>query len=315
MSIKKELPKIKENILLADYTTFKIGGPGRYFLTVKNRKELIEAVKTAKKFKAPFFILGGGSNTLFSDKGFKGMVIKCQTSGIKRKNNMISAESGVLLKDLVELALDNSLTGLEWAVKIPGTLGGAVSGNAQAFGSRMSDSVKSAKAFDTGDFKIKNFSKKECNFSLKNSIFKNNKNLIIISAVLKLKKGNKKEIKEKIKDYTRHRKRMHPLDYPCAGSVFINPEIKITDKRLFKKFPDLEEQNKKRAIPSAYLIERCGLKGKKIGGAQFSKKHANFIINLNKAKSKDVKDLIKLAKERVKKTFGVVLKEEIQIIE
>jgi len=296
MDIKKRLPKIQENISLAEYTTIKIGGKARYFFKAENKEDLIKTIRVAKEFKLPFFILAGGSNILFSDKGYKGLVIKFQISNFKIQDSNIYTEAGVKLDNLVKSAQKENLTGLEWAAGIPGTVGGAIYGNAQAFNVKMSDLVKEVEILDIKTLKIKNLSKNQCSFSLKNSIFKINKNLIIISAVLKIKKGNKKEIEEKIKEFLKYRKEKHPLNFPSAGSVFINPE------------------NSKGIIHAGYLIEKCGLKGKKIGKAQISDKHANFIVNLKGAKSEDVLKLIKLTKQKVKEKFGILLKEEIQII-
>jgi len=208
MDIKKHLPKIQENISLAKHTTLKIGGKACYFFVAKNKEDLIKAIRTAKEFKIPFFILGEGSNILFSDKGFKGLIIKFQVFPILRiedprlsvgtsfkfQDSKLYTEAGVKLDDLVKLAQRESLTGLEWAAGIPGTVGGAIYGNAQAFKAKISDTVKSVEVLDTKTLKVKNLSKKQCHFSQKNSVFKTNKNLVIISAILKLKKGKKKEI-------------------------------------------------------------------------------------------------------------------------
>ena len=314
MKIEEYLPKVERNVSLAEYNTFKIGGKAQYFFIARNKDNLIKAIKTAKDLKLPFFILGKGSNILFSDKGFKGLVVNFRFSTCDFKKNKIFAGAGTLLNKLVRSAQKNNLTGLEWAVGIPGTLGGAIYGNAQSFFVRMSDIVESVEALDKRTLEIKNFSNEGCCFYLKNSIFKTNKDLIILSAVLRLKKGNKRGIEKRIKDYLSYRRTRHPLRFPSAGSVFINPEIKIENTGLFKQFPQLKEFNKKGVIPSAYLIEQCGLKGKKIGKAQFSDKHTNFIINLGGAKAKDVLALINLAKQEVKKKFGISLKEEIQII-
>lgn len=338
MSIKKFLPKIQKNISLAKYTTFKIGGPARYFFVAKNKEDLIEGIKAAKRFKLPFFILGGGSNILFSDKGFNGLIIKFQVSSAtlqrisrfaqssKLYESNIYAEAGMKLEDIVKLATRESLTGLEWAAGIPGTIGGAVYGNASAFGSVTGDIVKSIEVLDFKTLRIKNFSKKDCKFSQKDTVFKNRKNLIIISVVFKLKKGNKKQIQKKIKEYLSYRKESHPFNFSSAGCAFKNYKLKSNpleslslrliqkNKKLLKKFPELKEFNKIGIIPASYLVEKSGLKGKKIGGAQISTKHANFIVNFKKAKTKDVIKLIKLAKQKVKKKFGVNLKEEVQII-
>jgi len=314
MKIEDYLPKVQKNVSLAEYNTFKIGGKAQYFFIARNKDNLIKAIKAAKNLKLPFFILGKGSNILFSDKGFKGLVVNFKFSKCDFKKNKVYAGAGVMLNKLVKLAKKENLAGMEWAIGIPGTLGGAIYGNAQSFFVRMSDIVESVEALDKRTLEIKNFSNEGCCFSLKNSIFKKNKNLMIISAVLKLKKGGKKGIEKRIKDYLSYRRTRHPLKFPSAGSVFINTEIRIENPELLKRFPELKEFNKKGVIPSAYLIEKCGLKGRKIGRAQISDKHANFIINLGGAKAKDVLALINLAKQEVKKKFGISLREEIQII-
>lgn len=314
MKLEELLPKVKENISLKEYTTFKIGGNARYFLIAETKDDVISAIKTAKEIKLPFFIIGGGSNLLFSDKGFKGLIIKLKNSKIERSDNSIYCEAGAKINDLSSFALKESLSNLEWAFGIPGTLGGAIYGNAQAFGERISNIVESVEAFDAREEVIKRFSNEECCFSLKNSVFKQNKNLIILSAILIMRDGNAKEMQEKMQEHLKHRQNNHPLNFPSAGSVFINTEVKIKNEKMLKDFPEFSVFNNKGFIPSSYLIEKCGLKGKKIGGAQISERHANFIVNLGDAKAKDVIRLIKLVKTKVKKIFKIDLDVEIQII-
>jgi len=256
--------EFQKNVSLKKYTTFRIGGKAKYFFVAKTKDNLIEAIKTAKKKKLPFFILGDGSNLLVSDKGYKGLVIKF----------------GQPLSLYV-------FQGLEWATGIPGTIQGAVCGNAGAFGKSMKDVVKEVKVFDTKTEKIKNFKNKDCQFSYKNSIFRKKKNLIILSVEIKSKKSNPKKIKE----YFNYKKETQPLNFPSAGSVFRNPA----------------------GFFAGELIDKCGLKGKRVGNVKISEKHANFIVNLGNGKAKDVIKLIKLIKNKVKKKFGVVLKEEIRI--
>jgi len=268
--------------LLKNYTTFQIGGPAKYFYIAENKTELIEATKQAKKLKLPFFVLGGGSNLLISDKGFKGLVIKF----------------GQPLSLYVS-------KGLEWAVGIPGTIQGAVWSNAGAFKKSMKDIVKEVEVFDTKTGKIKIFKNKNCRFSYRNSIFRKEKNLIILSVKIKSKKSNTK----KIKRYLDYRKKTQPLEFPSAGSIFKNPKNLAAGELL-----DEEDKSSSSAFAAARLIEECGLKGKKIGQAQISEKHGNFIVNLGQAKAKDVVKLIKLAKQKVKNKFGIVLKEEIVIL-
>lgn len=314
IGIKKELPEIRENVLLSEQSTYKIGGRARYFFEAKNKEDIIMAIKTVKKLKLPFFILAGGSNILFSDKGFKGLVIKIAMRDCYLRGSNVFAEAGVVLRDIVSLSVQNDLQGFEWAAGIPGTLGGAIFGNAQAFGDKISDNVKSVEALNVKTLEIRKLTNIQCEFKSKNSIFKSKGNLVIISAVLKLKNGKLGEIKETVKEHLDYRKNMHPLKYPSAGSVFVNPEIKITDKKLLSKFPDLAEFNKKGFIHAGYLIDMCGLKGKKCGKAQISEQHANFIVNLGGAKAKDILCLINLAKKSVFRKFKVKLEEEIRIV-
>lgn len=295
--------RFQENVLLSKHTTFRIGGPAKYFCIARNKEDLIKAVKKAKELKLPFFILGGGSNVLALDKGYNGIVIKVQSSKLKispyggspegRHNSEIYAEAGVKLEDIVKLSDKKSLTGMEWAAGIPGTVGGAVYGNAQAFDIKMSDIIKSVEVLNAGTLEIKSLNKKDCQFLVKNSIFKKNKNLIILLVVLSLEEENKEKIQKEIKEHLSIRKQRHLLSFPSAGSIFIN---------------------KAGGLPSSYLIEKAGLKGVRVGGAKVSKKHAGFIVNTGKAKAGDVLKLIKIIKQKVKSKFGIDLEEEIQII-
>jgi UDP-N-acetylmuramate dehydrogenase len=307
--------EIRRNVELKNFATFKIGGAAKYFCVAKNKEDLLRALDFAKENKIKLFILGGGSNLLISDKGFDGLVIKIDIIKIECKDNLIFSGAGASLNSIAKMAQKNNLTGFEWAFGIPGaSLGGAIFGNAQAFGSRMQDCVKEVEVFDAKNKKLAVFSKDQCSFSLKNSIFKKNKNLIIISAVLQLAKGEELRIKQKTQEYMNHRKLAHPMDFPSAGSVFVNPEMVVKNKNLIKKYPEFEKFNRVGVVPAGFLIERCGLKGKKIGKAQISEKHANFIINLGGAKAKDVVKLINLAKQKVRQKFGINLVIEIQIL-
>ena len=312
--VLQKLPKVKKGVLLKDYTTYKIGGPAQYFFIAKSKEDLLVALETAKILKLPIFILGGGSNLLISDKGLKGLVIKINVLGVKFQGNEAFVGSGVNLTKLAYLSASEGLSGLEWSAGVPGTIGGAIFGSAQAFGTRMSDAVKEVEAIDSKTFKIKKFTKEQCKFSLKNSIFKKNNNLVIVSAVLEFKKEDTTKIKNKIKEFLGYRKKFHPLNFPSAGSTFINPKNKVRDRILLKKFPELNEYNRAGSIPSGYLIAKSGLAGRKIGNAQISEKHANFIINLGGAKAKDILALISLAKKTVKNNFDIDLEPEVQFL-
>ncbi|MFA6190611.1 MAG: UDP-N-acetylmuramate dehydrogenase [Candidatus Staskawiczbacteria bacterium] len=313
--LKKDLIGIEKNVSLKNYTTYKIGGPAKYFFVAKNKENLINAVKIAKALKLSVFIMGGGSNLLIADKGFNGLVIKIDITGVEFKDNKLFVGAGEKLAKLSYLTADQGLSGLEWAAGIPGAeIGGSIYGHAQAFGDKISDNIESVQVIDAKTLRFKNFTKKQCQFSLKNSSFKKNRNLIIVSAVLVFGSGEKEEIRNKIKEFLDYRRSKHPVIFPSAGSAFVNPEKKITNKKLLEKFPELKEFNIKGVIPAGYLINKSGLSGKKIGNAQISEKHSNFIINIGGAKAKDVLALINLAKKKVKNNFGISLEPEVQFV-
>jgi UDP-N-acetylmuramate dehydrogenase len=300
--------KFRKNVSLKNYTTFKIGGRAKYFFIAKTKKDLIKAVATAKKLKLPFFVLGGGSNLLVSDKGYNGLIINFKFSIFNFQKNKIIVGAGTKLGELVNASAERRLSGLEWASGIPGTVGGAVFGNAGSFQKSMKDVVKEVEVLDTKDSRFEIYDFKKCKFGYRNSIFKHKKNLIILSVILNLKKGKKSEIKKKIKEYLNYKKERQPLNYPSAGSIFKNPSG-FSAGELGE-----EDESSSLSFAAARLIEKCGLKGKRIGQAKISEKHANFIVNLGNARAKEVKKLINLIKKEVKKKFGVLLDEEIQFL-
>jgi UDP-N-acetylmuramate dehydrogenase len=286
-------------------------------LETEKKEDIVRVISAAKKFNLPFFILGGGSNLLVSDKGFKELVIKIKNKELKVKNNKIFVEAGVVLNQLVNTALKNNLSGLEWAAGIPGTVGGAICGNAGAFNKSTGDLVKNVEVLEVANCKIKILNNKDCNFRYRDSIFKHKKNLIVLSATLQFKKRNKKEIKERIKKYLNYRKETQPLNYPSAGSIFKNPKgfsgaaASFAAASFAAARQGEEDKSSSLSFAAARMIEECGLKGKRIGNVKISEKHANFIVNLGQGKAKDVKKLIELAKKRVKNKFGIDLEEEI----
>lgn len=229
---------------------------------------------------------------LVSDKGFSGVVIKIENWKLKIINSKVIAGAGLSLSKLLSVTANAGLLGLEWAAGIPGaTVGGAVRGNAGAFETEMKDIVAKVEVFNAKSGKIKIFNNKNCMFGYRESIFKKNPNLIIFSVELRLKKSTKEEVKEKAKEILGHRMGRHPK-FPSAGSIFKNlKNVRARD-----------------------LIEKAGLKGKKIGQAQISEQHANFIVNLGNAKASDVLSLINLVKKKVKKKFKISLQEEIHYL-
>lgn len=271
--------------------SFRIGGKAKIIVFPETTEHLVKILNFIKEEK--HIVLGNGTNCFFSDSFYDGIVIvTSKISKVLCENNFIVAQTGACCGEICALALEKSLTGLEFAFGIPGTVGGCVTMNASAYEHSFSQIVSECEAFDYETGKIIKLSNKECCFFKKKSVF-SSKKLCLLSASLKLEIGDKKSILEKMQNYLNRRKKSQPLDKPSAGSTFIRPKTGYASQ----------------------LIDKCGLKGYSIGGAQVSKKHAGFIINTGGATSKDVIDLIEFVKNRVYDTFGVMLKEEIIYIE
>lgn len=312
-ALKKKLPGVRKQVSMAKHTTFKIGGPAEYFFIARSERDIVKAVKTAQKIHIPIFIFGGGSNLLVSDDGIEGLVVKIKNDDIALlKNGAIKAGAGVDMGKLVSFSIDKSLAGLEWAGGLPGTFGGAIRGNAGAFGGETKDSIIQVKALD-GNLRIKKFNNKRCKFSYRNSIFKE-KGWIILSATMKLQKGNKKELKRIAQSHIDYRKQKHPLEYGSAGSVFKNVPVETLNPAFKKEFSDKVKKDPFPIVPAAWFIIGAKLAGKQIGGAQVSTKHSNYIINVNKALTADVIQLVELIKRRIKSGYGVDLEPEVQIV-
>ena len=301
MNIKEILEKSKlnkENLYydepMAKHTSFKIGGPADVFIKVDNIEELKETLDLSKQNQIPLTIIGNGSNLLVTDKGIRGITAKLNLKDIEIKNEnnkqIIKVEAGVPVGLLAQKLLKEEITGFEELSGIPGTIGGAVIMNAGAHGKELKDILKKVTAMDYNG-NIHEFTNEECQFSYRNSRFQKEK-YIILQATLELEKGNSTEIKEKMDDYMQFRKEKQPIEYPNAGSTFKRGEDFVTAK----------------------LIDEAGLKGYKVGGAQVSKKHAGFIVNVDNATAKDVIELTDYIKEKIEEKFGKKINLEIQII-
>jgi len=307
--------EIKKDISLSQYTTFKIGGPAQFFAAVKNINELKEALDYAKNNNLPFFILGGGSNVLASDKGYEGLVIKMESQKITvdKAQMVISAEAGCQLSKIINESVANNLSGLEWAAGIPGTLGGAIRGNAGAYGGEMSGIVLEVKALNKDTLETKIFNQAECNFSYRQSVFKEDNQFIILSASLKLKSGDKAKSQARIKEIIQERSIKQPKGLGSAGSFFVNPVVEQID--LIKEFEKEKGiRNKNGKLPAGWLIEKAGLKGKKIGSAMISDVHPNYFVNTGRAKADEIEILVSLVKQQVRDKFGVELQEEVEYL-
>lgn len=281
-----------ENEPMSKHTSFKIGGPAKLFVSPADSNTLSELITNCKNYDIPTVYFGNGSNILFNDYGFDGVVISTSrmTEISLQDENVIECGSGVKNSVLCQFALENSLSGFEFLWGIPGTVGGAAFMNAGAYGGEIKDVIVGCE-YITSDGEIKEMSSDEMDLSYRHSIFSENGG-IITKVKLRGKLDNKEVIRTLMDELMERRRTKQPLEFPSAGSVFKRPE----------------------GYFAAALIEECGLKGESVGGAQVSEKHSGFIINTGNATASDVKQLVEIIKETVFMQKGVQLECEIRVI-
>jgi UDP-N-acetylmuramate dehydrogenase len=286
--------RLRPNVILAPYTTFGIGGKANYFYRAIKPDELVFAVRTAQKLKLRFLVLGGGSNVLVSDSGFGGLVIKNECRDMWKDHQTVTCQSGVLLDQTVKQALNYSLSGLEFAVGIPGTVGGAIRGNAGAFGRAVGYLLTKAVVL-TRNNEIKEVERDFFRFGYRDSVLKR-KGGIVLSATFGLREKDKSRIKKQMEEYLENRNSNLPWKERSAGCFFKN----------------VVQGGKK--ISAGYLLDQLGVKSMRVGGTQVSDRHANFLINRKKAKAQDVKKLSSKLKRLVRNEFNINLEEEVVYI-
>lgn len=275
---------------LSSYTSLRIGGPADYYFEPLDKADATVIIKYLQSQEVPYTVIGKGSNLLVSDSGFRGAVVNIEKGlkSLKVENTRVYVEAGVLLNRFVDMCIQNSLKGVEMLAGIPGTIGGAIFMNAGAYGGEISTYLTQIEIMRDGNCYL--IPKEDIKFSYRYASFSNHD--VIISAQFQLPVGEKSELEKKKNELLLTRNRKHPINYPNCGSVF-------------KNLPD---------APAAKYIEECGLKGKRIGNAQVSEKHANFIINLGGATASDVYSLINLVKKSVFEKFSISLELEVKLL-
>ena len=288
-----DIGKITKDVFASKFTTYKVGGLVRAIIYPKNTDKLVLLCRLIKKHNIKYKILGNGSNLLFSDKIYEGVLIKLdEFNKIEFFGNKVVCGAGASLMKVAREAIKRGLAGLEFAAGIPGTIGGAVYMNAGAYKSDMGYVTRTVKVL-TDDLKIITLTNEEMNFHYRSSFLQSHPNYICLEATLRLEKGDKSALEAVVKDRKERRVKSQPLNYPSAGSVFRNPE---------------------NADPAGKLIEDAGLKGLTKGGAEVSNIHANFIINKKEASAQDIHDLIMFVKDAVKEHYGIDLKVEQEFV-
>lgn len=282
--------QIKVDEPMKNHVTFRVGGPADFFVMPKNGEELEWVLKQCVKHEMPYYIIGNGSNLLVSDQGYRGVVIQLfrQLNDIQCEGNMIRAQAGALLSAVANRALEEGLTGFEFAAGIPGTLGGACVMNAGAYGGEMKDVLKTVTVL-TREGELLTLEKNELELGYRTSIIAK-KDYIVLEAQIELQEGDPEQIKEVMDDLKERRITKQPLEYPSAGSTFKRPEGYFAGK----------------------LIQDTGLQGFQVGGAQVSEKHCGFVINKDQATAADIAELIRQVQDRVEEKFGVRLETEVK---
>lgn len=291
--------KIEEHVPLSRLTSLHVGGPARYVAHISNQEDMAEALALAQREQLPFFVLGKGSNTLFSDKGYPGVIFLMANRQFSIEGTTIRAGAGLFMRLLVTKALDAHLRGLEELAGIPGTVGGAVRGNAGTWQTEIKDVVKEILVWrpdETGTYQLLTMKSDQCGFGYRHSIFKQHPDWIVWEVVFQMKEGVASDGQVLVAKDLHDRHTKQPYDAPSAGSVFKNPD-------------------KAGGIFSGKLIEAAGLKGYRVGGAEISPKHGNFIVNRGGASAQDILQLIETAQKKVKEQFGVDLTPEIEIVD
>jgi UDP-N-acetylmuramate dehydrogenase len=313
--LTKELGStVRAQVLLAPYTTFKIGGPADIFFEAKTTEELIRAIGLARTLSIPFCVLGGGTNILIGDKGIRGLVIKNSTrqiairgvvgaakSGVSSKTAFVEADAGVLLNSLVRFTVEEGLAGLEMHLGLPGTVGGALYMNSKWTKpvGYVGDAVYSAKVL-MNDMTVKEVKKSYFNFAYDYSIL-HKTHEIVLSVVFELPVDDKKRLWEIANNSIAHRRATQPQGVKSAGCIFKN----ITKEQA------ISHNTPEHTTSAGYLVDSVGLKGASVGGEKISDQHANFTINTGQATASDVLQLIDSAKEQVKRRYGIELEEEV----
>lgn len=339
---------IKNNYPLSEILWYKVGGTAKYYIEAENKEDVLEALDFIKENKPQrIFICGLGSNLIFSDNFFDGVVLRIADSpysssdpelaegesrrdGSRLCSNNIQVNGdgvvvcfgGVVLDDLILYAFENNLVGLEWAGGLPGTVGAGVRGNVGAFGGEIKDSFISAEVleYDNTSFKVYEIKKEAFHFSYRNSIVKEKKKLIVLSAKFQLRKAEVEELEKAREVYKKnidYRKVNHPIEYPTCGSVFKNIHNKEEVEKIVSIWPETKELVDRKwhgKFSMGYIIKRLGLIGFRVGNMEVSNKHSNFIINLGGAKASDAKAVIAKIQEEVLRTFGFEPEVEVEIV-
>lgn len=304
--------RIKENVPLAPMTTFGIGGPARFFAEVRSEEDIHEAIQWAKTRNVRVLILSGGSNVLIPDEGLDALVISMKSGDFSFVDAELQADAGCNLLQLIKAAAGCKLGGWEKLAGIPGTLGGAVRGNAGAFGPEIKDFIVRVRAFDMEKGDVRYFDNDACDFSYRHSFFKDHPEWLITRVWLLLRSVDTSESSRLIEETIREREKRHIQNVRAAGSFFVNPDAPKEIQEMFEREKDAPAREGR--VPAGWLIEKVGLRGACVGDAVASEQHPNYIKNDGSATAAQVRELARKIKDAVREQFGIELQEEAVVL-
>ncbi len=310
------IPSVRFHESMARHTTFRLGGAARLYVIATSSELLVQAVDVAIELGIPWYVMGGGTNILVADTGFEGVVIQAANQGMSIEETVVTLESGMISALVARKTVEVGLTGFEWAVGLPGTMGGAVYGDAGCFGGEMRDSVASVDVYHIETRERRTLLVDACMFGYRESVFKHER-CVIVGCSLHLQRAkNLDEAKRKMNRFLGERKNKQPLGTSSAGCVFKNfiYQEKNVLSALCRDIAVPVEMLSAKSISAGWLIDQAGLKGHAVGGFEVSDRHGNFFLNKYQGKAEDVLALLSLVKRNITDRWGIVLEEEIQLL-
>lgn len=299
---------------MSKHTSFRIGGPARLYVVASSADEVVRAVTFCLDRGIPWFVYGGGSNLLVADEGFEGVLIQVANRRFEVEGTRVHAEAGAITALVARKSVEAGLKGFEWAIGVPGTIGGAVFGDAGCYGGEMKDAVVSVEAFRLADRARVTYTKEECQFGYRESRFKREPHLILQATLELSPSPDPAATKARLEEIVRTRKEKQPLEQSSCGCVFKNQEI-TDDLEILRRQVDVPEgMLKSKMLSAGWLIEQAGMLGASVGDMEVSLKHGNFFLNHGKARAQDVVALISRVKMKVRDELGVELHEEVQYL-
>ena len=315
-SFLARVPNTIENEPMNKHTSFRIGGPARLYFIANSSDEAIKVFEIAKELTIPTLTFGGGSNLLVSDEGYQGLLIQMANRTVTIEGLRVTAESGAITGLVARKSVDASLTGFEWAIGVPGTIGGAIYGDAGCYGGEMRDSVVSVDVYRIRDGQRLTLSKAECEFGYRESLFKREPHVILGCVLELMPSADPAAGKQRMEDIMRQRKEKQPLEQSSAGCAFKNFEFtNESEVDLLRREVEVPESMlKNKSLGAGWLVDQAGLLGQAVGGVEVSLKHGNFLVNKGQARAQDVVGLISLIKRKIRDEFGIEMHEEVQYV-